>query len=174
MRSTPPRDIETTPCPGLISPWDHATRCGRLGVVRADTVRPRRWRRRKKFANRMKLRPGDHVLSPGVPRPPTCRSVSDPAVRARQIVHDFAVACADLHDKKDQIERPRSWIGGRMVGGKATPCRGHEWLPVHLVRPRGNYHSDAVHTIERSLRGSRDADVRSHDRRSESLHTAGR
>ena len=176
-------DIEThSALQGLVSSLGASNSVpGGLGVVDGEIpYRPEALAKKKEnFANRLKLDPEIMCYLPGVPRatymPYPFQIMQGP--RHIMIVHEFAGAVRTIYmDKKDQIEAPAdSWMGwshGRWEGDTlVVDTKG--FLDSTWFDRAGNYHSDALHAIERfTAREPRDTEVRGDDRGSEGIHAA--
>jgi hypothetical protein len=144
--------------PGLVSALGASNAVpGGLGVVEGEIpYRPDALAKKKEnYANRLKLDPEIMCYLPGVPRatymPYPFQIMQGP--RHIMIIHEFAGAVRTIYmDKKDQIEAPAdSWMGwshGRWEGETlVVDTRG--FLDSTWFDRAGNYHSDALHVIER-------------------------
>ncbi len=128
------------------------------GVWRSSKARfptgPRRWRRGTRIiANRLKLDPENKCYLPGVPRA-TYMPFPFQILQSQKhimVVHEFAGAVRTIY-MDDHKEAPAdSWMGwsnGRWEGETlvvdTTGFNGQTWFDR-----AGNFHSDALHVVER-------------------------
>ena len=144
--------------PGLVSALGASNAVpGGLGVVEGEIpYRPEALaKKNENYANRLKLDPEIMCYLPGVPRatymPYPFQIMQGP--RHIMIIHEFAGAVRTIYmDKKDQIEAPAdSWMGwshGRWEGETlVVDTKG--FLDSTWFDRAGNYHSDALHVVER-------------------------
>ena len=129
---------------------------GGLGVVEGDEIpyRPEALATRNEhFANRLELDPAIKCYLPGVPRA-TYMPFPFQIVQSQQhimIIHEFAGAVRTIY-MDNHMEAPAdSWMGwsnGRWEGDTlvvdTTGFNGQTWLDR-----AGNFHSDALHVVER-------------------------
>ena len=153
-------DVEAhSAAPGLINEQLGAAYAipGGMGIVEGEIpYRPEALAKKKEnFENRLKLDPEIKCYLPGVPRamymPYPFQIMQNP--KHVMMFFEFAGAVRTIYmDKQDQIEAPAdSWMGwsnGRWAG---------DTLVVHVTAfndltwfdRAGNFHSDALHVIER-------------------------
>jgi hypothetical protein len=150
-------DIEAHPAaPGLITELGASNAVpGGLGVVEGEIpYRPEALAKRKEnYANRLKLDPENKCYLPGVPRA-TYMPFPFQILQSQKhimIVHEFAGAVRTVY-MDDHKEAPAdSWMGwsnGRWEGETlvvdTTGFNGQTWFDR-----AGNFHSDALHVVER-------------------------
>ena len=151
-----------------------------LGIVEGGTIpyKPEALAKKKaNFANRLKLDPEIKCFLPGVPRamymPFPFQIIQ--SQKHVMLVHEFAGAVRTVY-MADQTEAPAdSWMGwsnGHWEGeALVVDTRGFNGLT--WFDRAGNFHTDALHVIERfTARSPGHADVRSHDRGSQRVHAA--
>ena len=136
---------------------------GGLGVVDGGTIpyTPEALARKKEnFENRLKLDPEIKCYLPGVPRA-TYMPYPFQIIQSQKhvmIVHEFAGAVRTIY-MEDHIDAPAdSWMGwsnGRWEGETlvvdTTGFNGQTWFDR-----AGNFHSDALHVVERFMARSPD------------------
>jgi hypothetical protein len=130
---------------------------GGMGVVEGELpYRPEALAKKKEnFENRLKLDPEIKCYRPGVPRAMYMPYPFQIMQNSRHIMmfFEFAGAVRTVYmDKQDQIEAPvDSWMGwsnGRW-DGETLVVDSKGFLDTTWFDRAGNYHSDALHVIER-------------------------
>ena len=153
-------DIEAhSAAPGLLNEQLGAAYSipGGMGVVEGELpYRPEALAKKKEnFENRLKLDPEIKCYRPGVPRAMYMPYPFQIMQNSKHIMmfFEFAGAVRTIYmDKQDQIEAPvDSWMGwsnGRW-DGETLVVDSKGFLDTTWFDRAGNYHSDALHVIER-------------------------
>ena len=129
---------------------------GGLGIVEGGTIpyKPEALAKKKEnFANRMKLDPEVKCYLPGVPRamymPYPFQIIQNP--KWIMIVHEYAGAVRTIYMDNHTEAPADSWMGwsnGKWEG-ETLVIDTTGYLDSTWFDRAGNYHSDALHTVER-------------------------
>ena len=151
-----------------------------LGVVEGGEIPylpEARKKQQENYANRLKLDPEIKCYLPGVPRA-TYQGMPFQIIQSTKhimLIHEFAGAVRTIY-MADQTEAPAdSWMGwsnGRWEGETlVVDTKGFNDLS--WFDRAGNFHSDALHVVERFTPAERgDAQLRGHNRGSQGVFAA--